>query len=52
MVAGDALLVTPEKDFVRLTTTEREGIRVFKVAATFDDGTAIQALLDRTLGQV
>lgn len=52
MVAGDALLVTTEKDFVRLTTTEREGIRVLKVAATFDDGTALQALLDRTLGQV
>ena len=49
MVAGDALLVTTEKDFVRLTMTEREGIRVLKVAATFDDGTAIQALLDRAL---
>ena len=49
MVAGDALLVTTEKDFVRLTVAQREGIRVLKVAATFDDRTAMQGLLDRAL---
>jgi tetraacyldisaccharide 4'-kinase len=49
MVAGDALLVTTEKDFVRLTTTEREGIRVLRVAADFDDRAAMQALLDSAI---
>jgi tetraacyldisaccharide 4'-kinase len=49
MVAGGALLVTTEKDFVRLATTEREGIRVLKVVATFDDRSAMQALLDSAL---
>jgi tetraacyldisaccharide 4'-kinase len=45
-VAGDATLVTTEKDFVRLTTAQREGIRMLKVAATFDDAAAIDRLLD------
>ncbi len=52
MVAGDALLVTTEKDFVRLTTTEREGIRVLRVAADFDDRAAMQALLDSAISGV
>jgi tetraacyldisaccharide 4'-kinase len=47
MVAGEALLVTTEKDFVRLTTQQRENIRVLKVAANFDDRAAMSALLDR-----
>lgn len=46
MVAGDASLVTTEKDFVRLTIPQREGIRVLKVTAAFDDKVAMQALLD------
>jgi len=45
-VAGDAILVTTEKDFVRLTTAEREGIRTLKVAAIFDDASAMGRLLD------
>jgi tetraacyldisaccharide 4'-kinase len=45
-VAGDATLVTTEKDFVRLTTAQREGIRMLKVAAAFDDAAAIDRLLD------
>jgi tetraacyldisaccharide 4'-kinase len=46
MIAGDATLVTTEKDFVRLTTAQREGIRVLKVAVRFDEPTALDRLLD------
>jgi tetraacyldisaccharide 4'-kinase len=49
MIAGAAMLVTTEKDFVRLTIQQREGIRVLKVAALFDDRAAMEGLLDRTL---
>jgi tetraacyldisaccharide 4'-kinase len=49
MIAGDATLVTTEKDFVRLTTAQREGIRVLKVAARFDDPGALDRLLDSIL---
>jgi len=52
MVAGKAMLVTTEKDFVRLTTGEREGIKVLKVTAEFDDRAAMQGLLDRALEPV
>ena len=45
-IAGDAMLVTTEKDFVRLTTSQREGIRVLKVAAAFDEPAVITGLLD------
>jgi tetraacyldisaccharide 4'-kinase len=45
-IAGEAMLVTTEKDFVRLTTAQREGIRVLKVAAQFDDAPAMERLLD------
>jgi tetraacyldisaccharide 4'-kinase len=45
--ANDAGLVTTEKDFVRLTKSEREGIDVLPVAARFDDLDALAALLDR-----
>ncbi len=46
-MAGDATLVTTENDFVRLTIAQREGIRVLKVAAMFEDPAALAALLDR-----
>ena len=46
-IAGEAMLVTTEKDFVRLTAAEREGIRVLKVAALFDDPAGMDGLLDR-----
>ena len=47
MVAGEAMLVTTEKDFVRLSVQQREGIKVLKVSAVFDDKPAMEALLDR-----
>jgi tetraacyldisaccharide 4'-kinase len=52
MVAGDSTLVTTEKDFVRLTTAQREGIRVLKVAAVFDERAAMEGLLDTSLEPV
>jgi tetraacyldisaccharide 4'-kinase len=45
-VAGEAMLVTTEKDFVRLTTSQREGIRVLKLSAVFDEPAAMAGLLD------
>ena len=45
-VAGEAMLVTTEKDFVRLSVAQREGIRVLKIAAIFDDAPAMERLLD------
>ncbi|HJT42557.1 MAG TPA: tetraacyldisaccharide 4'-kinase [Rhizomicrobium sp.] len=45
--AGAAVLVTTEKDFVRLTVAQREGIGILKVAAIFEDGAGLDALLDR-----
>jgi tetraacyldisaccharide 4'-kinase len=45
-VAGDAALVTTEKDFVRLTTAQREGIRVLKISAGFDEPAVMAGLLD------
>ncbi|HEU0163130.1 MAG TPA: tetraacyldisaccharide 4'-kinase [Rhizomicrobium sp.] len=47
LLAGEALLVTTEKDFVRMTPEQRQGIRTLKVAADFDDPAALAALLDR-----
>jgi tetraacyldisaccharide 4'-kinase len=44
--ALNAELVTTEKDFVRLTRTEREGIRAMPVHAVFDDKSALDRLLD------
>ena len=45
-VAGEAMLVTTEKDFVRLTMAQREGIRTLKVAAGFDEPAVMAGLLD------
>jgi tetraacyldisaccharide 4'-kinase len=45
-VAGEAILVTTEKDFVRLTMAQREGIRVLKVVAGFDEPAVMAGLLD------
>jgi tetraacyldisaccharide 4'-kinase len=45
-VAGDAMLVTTEKDFVRLTTSQREGIKVLKISAAFEQPTILGSLLD------
>jgi tetraacyldisaccharide 4'-kinase len=45
-IAGETALVTTEKDFVRLTTAQRDGIRMIKAAALFDDASAMERLLD------
>jgi len=50
-VAGEAALVTTEKDFVRLSIASREGIKVLKVSARFDDAAAIERLLDSALSR-
>ncbi len=52
MLAGDAMLVTTEKDFVRLTIQQRENIRVLKINAVFDDTAAMDGLLDTALAPV
>ena len=44
---ADALLVTTEKDFVRLTEAEREGIATLPVRAVIDNAKALELLLDR-----
>ncbi len=49
-VAGEHQLVTTEKDFVRLTVAQREGIRMLKAQALFDDPPALDRLLDTALG--
>jgi tetraacyldisaccharide 4'-kinase len=51
-VAGETMLVTTEKDFVRMTVAERAGIRVLKVSAVFDDAGALDRLLDTALAPV
>jgi tetraacyldisaccharide 4'-kinase len=44
--ARGALLVTTEKDFVRLTPAQREGLNFLPVRAAFDDAATFAALLD------
>ena len=44
--ARGALLVTTEKDFVRLTPQERDGVNFLPVRAAFDDPAAFARLLD------
>jgi tetraacyldisaccharide 4'-kinase len=41
-----AMLVTTEKDFVRLTPAQRQDIRYLPVRAAFEDRGALNALLD------
>ena len=43
----DAILVTTEKDAVRLTPEQREGIETLAVAVAWDDPAALQAVLDK-----
>ncbi|HJW40021.1 MAG TPA: tetraacyldisaccharide 4'-kinase [Rhizomicrobium sp.] len=45
--ATDAILVTTEKDYVRLTPAEREGIVAVPVQTRFEDETVLDGLLDR-----
>jgi tetraacyldisaccharide 4'-kinase len=45
-----ALLVTTEKDFVRLDAVARQSIQCVPVHAAFNDGGALGALLDRIVG--
>lgn len=42
-----AMLVTTEKDFVRLASAEREGIRAFPIDAVFEQPDRLQSLLDK-----
>jgi tetraacyldisaccharide 4'-kinase len=51
-IAGETMLVTTEKDFVRMTVAERSRIRVLKVTAVFDDAGALERLLDTALAPV
>jgi tetraacyldisaccharide 4'-kinase len=48
-IAGESQLVTTEKDFVRLGVAQREGIRLLKAAALFDDPPALDGLLDSAI---
>ncbi len=48
----NALLVTTEKDYVRLTPREREGISVLPIHAQFDEPDVLEALLDRTVQEI
>jgi len=50
-IAGETMLVTTEKDFVRLSVAMREGIRAVKAVAAFEDTAALVALLDRAVGR-
>ncbi|MGH6827650.1 MAG: tetraacyldisaccharide 4'-kinase [Rhizomicrobium sp.] len=45
--AAGRLLVTTEKDFVRLKPADREGIVVLKVRALFDDDHALAQIINR-----
>jgi tetraacyldisaccharide 4'-kinase len=51
-IAGETMLVTTEKDFVRLTVPQREGVRAIKAMAAFDDPAGLDRLLDRALAPV
>jgi tetraacyldisaccharide 4'-kinase len=42
----DAMLITTEKDFVRLAPIHREGVAIVPVEASFDDPTALARLLE------
>jgi tetraacyldisaccharide 4'-kinase len=44
---ADAMLMTTEKDFVRLHPPEREDITVLPITAQFDDEAGLERLLDR-----
>jgi tetraacyldisaccharide 4'-kinase len=50
--AGDAQLVTTEKDFVRMTVAQREDVKVLKAVAVFDPPEALAQLLDSLPGPV
>jgi len=45
--AGDATLMTTEKDYVRLTPAERQEVRFLPVRAAFEAPQSLEALLDR-----
>lgn len=49
--AAGAMLVTTEKDFVRLSPSERNDIAVLRIDARFDQPEALEHLLDRVLEQ-
>jgi tetraacyldisaccharide 4'-kinase len=47
--ATDAVLVTTEKDFVRLSPEDRKGVEQLRVRVTFDEPELIDGLLDRVV---
>jgi tetraacyldisaccharide 4'-kinase len=47
--AKNAVLITTEKDFVRLAPSQREGIYYLRIRAAFDDPLAFGRLLDRVM---
>ena len=47
--AGDSLLITTEKDFVRLAQKDRAGVAVLKVRVMFDSPAMLDDLLDRAV---
>lgn len=47
----NATLVTTEKDFVRLTPQDRDGIERLPVRCEFDDGETLERLLDRIVAR-
>lgn len=51
-LAGDAALVTTEKDFVRLDAAQRQGIAVLPVTAIFDRPQLLAHFLDSLLATV
>jgi len=48
--SAEATLITTEKDFVRLTSAERQDIRFLPVRAAFEDMAAFDRLLDTVAG--
>jgi tetraacyldisaccharide 4'-kinase len=48
---ADSILVTTEKDFVRLSPAQREGVDMLPVRAVFDDASAFAQLIDSLLAK-
>ncbi|MGB8363657.1 MAG: tetraacyldisaccharide 4'-kinase [Rhizomicrobium sp.] len=49
---NNAMLITTEKDYVRLTPVEREGISVLPIRAQFDQPDVLQGLLDGVVQKI
>lgn len=49
--ASNAMLITTEKDFVRLTPSEKQEVNFLPVRAAFEDMGALDNLLDKLMGR-